>query len=423
MKKISFYVIVKCIFLIILIALQGPGLVKASEEYGLVLDWGGYGFKDGKFNNPNGIAVDKEGNVFVSDENCRIQKFSPDGEFITSWGNCGVGEANFFNPVELATDDNGNVYALNYLQVNVSDIVIKRFCNIQKFTSEGDFITKWGSEGTEDGQIFIPTGLAVDSEGNVFVADFYADLLTFATTYYMKCRIQKFTSEGELVEKWETEGSMMDFELDFYFVPLNGPLAVDSEDSLCFLDLFPFSVRRILPNGEFTAGWEYLDLEEDIIPFTSGMAMDGADNVYVTFTFPGYIKKFTSEGELITRWNLSLSTPVGQFGLRPMGWKIAANIEGEIYHVDGMNHRIQKYAQNGQNNQVCFAEKLYGQHSKEVELLRHFRDNVLSSSAEGKEIIKIYYEWNPQIVKTMEVDENFKNSLKGLIDKILPVIK
>ena len=145
--------------------------------------------------------------------------------------------------------------------------------------------------------------------------------------------------------------------------------------------------------------------------------------MYVTFTIPGYIKKFSSEGEFITKWDLSLSTPVGQFGLNTVGWRIAANSKGEVYHVDPNNHMIQKYAKNGQNDQICFAEKLYGQHSKEVECLRYFRDNVLSSTTEGKEITKLYYEWNPQIIKVMEKDNNFKKSLKELFDKILPIIK
>ena len=41
----------------------------------------------------------------------------------------------------------------------------------KKFDSDGNFITKWGSEGTEDGQFDFANGVAVDSAGNVYVAD------------------------------------------------------------------------------------------------------------------------------------------------------------------------------------------------------------------------------------------------------------
>ena len=42
---------------------------------------------------------------------------------------------------------------------------------IQKFDSDGNFITKWGSEGTGDGKLYYPLGISVDSSGNVYVAD------------------------------------------------------------------------------------------------------------------------------------------------------------------------------------------------------------------------------------------------------------
>ena len=42
---------------------------------------------------------------------------------------------------------------------------------VQKFDSNGNFITKWGSEGSGDGQFNLPEGIAVDSSGNVYIAD------------------------------------------------------------------------------------------------------------------------------------------------------------------------------------------------------------------------------------------------------------
>jgi DNA-binding beta-propeller fold protein YncE len=42
---------------------------------------------------------------------------------------------------------------------------------VQKFDSNGNFITKWGSEGDGEGQFDIPEGIAIDSSGNVYVAD------------------------------------------------------------------------------------------------------------------------------------------------------------------------------------------------------------------------------------------------------------
>jgi len=55
--------------------------------------------------------------------------------------------------------------------------------------------------------------------------------------------------------------------------------------------------------------------------------------------------------------------------------------------------------------------------------LRNFRDNVLSTTTEGQEIIKLYYEWSPAIVKGMEEDEEFKEEVRELGNGILLMIK
>ena len=64
---------------------------------------------------------------------------------------------------------------------------------MQKFASFGQFITKWGWYGTSDGDMISPSGVAVDSEGNVYVTD------------RDNHRVQKFTADGEFIAAWGTE--------------------------------------------------------------------------------------------------------------------------------------------------------------------------------------------------------------------------
>jgi len=71
----------------------------------------------------------------------------------------------------------------------------------------------------------------------------------------------------------------------------------------------------------------------------------------------------------------------------------------------------------------CSLTQIYGEDSEEVEMLRSFRDNVLSHTPEGQEIIRLYYEWSPMIVEAMDRDEEFKEQLKELADGILPLIR
>jgi DNA-binding beta-propeller fold protein YncE len=72
----------------------------------------------------------------------------------------GTEDGQFNGPTDIAVDSLGNVY--------VADSNNNR---IQKFNGNGNFITKWGSLGAGDGEFDGPVGIAIDSSGNVYVAD------------------------------------------------------------------------------------------------------------------------------------------------------------------------------------------------------------------------------------------------------------
>jgi len=72
---------------------------------------------------------------------------------------------------------------------------------------------------------------------------------------------------------------------------------------------------------------------------------------------------------------------------------------------------------------LCALVQIYGESSKEVELLRKFRDKVLTQTPEGHEIIRLYYQWSPAIVQAMEADEEFKEVVREMIDGVVEVIE
>ena len=81
-------------------------------------------------------------------------------EFVTKWGTLGSGDGQFNGPAGIAVDSNGNIY--------VADGNNNR---IQMFSSDGTFITQWGSYGSGDGQFMQPTSITVDSSNNIYVVD------------------------------------------------------------------------------------------------------------------------------------------------------------------------------------------------------------------------------------------------------------
>src|SRR4029077_310489 len=79
-------------------ALAEDGAIYVTDGYGnarvhkfapngrLLLSWGEPGGGPGQFNLPHGIAVDRDGRVYVADrENSRVQVFTPEGEYLTEW--------------------------------------------------------------------------------------------------------------------------------------------------------------------------------------------------------------------------------------------------------------------------------------------------------------------------------------------------
>ena len=78
------------------------------------IKWGSYGTGNGQFISPSGIAVDSSNNVYVVDAgNNRIQKFTSNGTFITTWGSYGTGNGQFISPSGIAVDSSNNVYVVD----------------------------------------------------------------------------------------------------------------------------------------------------------------------------------------------------------------------------------------------------------------------------------------------------------------------
>jgi hypothetical protein len=70
----------------------------------------------------------------------------------------------------------------------------------------------------------------------------------------------------------------------------------------------------------------------------------------------------------------------------------------------------------------CPSETIYKDNEETLTQLRKFRDNILSQSPIGRELIELYYEWSPSIVEAMEEDEEFKEDVKQMIDGVLELI-
>ena len=179
------------------VALDSQGNTYVSDEWlnrisvynndrGWVDQWGTPGDADGELDRPSGLAFDKEDNLYVVDSrNHRVQVFTKGGKFLFNWGEYGDGDGQFDCPWGIEIDKNGDVFVADW-----------RNDRIQKFASDGRFLMKFGASGQGDGEFNRPTGIAVDKESVVYVADFKND------------RVQVFDAGGTYITQLTGEGTL-----------------------------------------------------------------------------------------------------------------------------------------------------------------------------------------------------------------------
>jgi len=335
---------------------------KFTDKGEFILKWGSEGSDDGQFNNPYGIAVDGLGYVYVADQNNdRIQKFTPEGQFVLKWAYPFPSDGHMTSPFGIAVDGSGFVYVTDHaslIQKFTSDgqLVARWGFNnygaagdgffspkgiavgnggyayvvdsrrIQKLdTADGQSVSRWESKGNSNGRFNVPTGIAMDDSGFVYVADYGND------------RIQKFSAEGQFVTQWGTEGGG---EGQFSYPQ---GVAVDSAGNVYVADWGNHRIQKFGANGDFLAQWGSQGTGEGQFNYPADVAVGDGDRIYVVDRNNHRIQEFTSDGQYVSMWGAQGGGD-GQFN-EPN--KIAVDSNGSVYVGDEGNQRIQKFDGNG----------------------------------------------------------------------------
>ncbi|HEX7175331.1 MAG TPA: PxKF domain-containing protein [Pyrinomonadaceae bacterium] len=284
----------------------------AAAACNFLLKFGSTGSGPGQFLNPRGIAVDNAGNVYVPDENNRVQKFDSSGVFVLQFGVPGDVNGGFVTPWKVATDAAGNVYA--------SDSFTNR---VQKFNSSGVFqMSLGGGPGSGNGQFIAGTaGIAVDSAGNIYVAD------------PGNHRVQKFSPAGAFITAWGGSGTGN----GQFSAP--GGMAVDASDNIYVADTGNHRIQKFNSSGTFLTKWGSNGTATGQFNGPQGISVDTTGNVYVADTGNNRIQKFSSTGVFIDSCG-SAGTGDGELS---GPHDVAADASGNIFVADTGNERIQKF--------------------------------------------------------------------------------
>ena len=262
---------------------------------------------DARFNQPTGVAVGPEGDIYVADSaNDAVRRISTDGAVTTLSGTAGSGgstdgtgsAALFRQPYGLAIDSGGNLYVADFGNNS-----------IRKVTQQGTTTTLAGAEGTSTATNTLgepapaghadgtgaaasfnqPTGIAIDGSGNLYVSDTGNDT------------IRKVTAAGVVTTVAGSPGSAGSADGTGSAARFNGPrgLTVDGSGNIYVADAGNSLVRKITSAGVVTtlAGLagnfavEFGTGSSAILDVPAGIAVDSAGDLYLSEELGNLISK------------------------------------------------------------------------------------------------------------------------------------
>ncbi|HPQ38865.1 MAG TPA: TIGR03663 family protein [bacterium] len=228
---------------------------------------------------------------------------------LMQFGSFGSQAGNFNTPKDIAVDKDGNIF--------VADLKNNR---IAKFDKDGKFLLEWGRKGTEKGQFDQPIGLCVDPQGNVYVADTWNH------------RIQKFDTNGN-------------FEMTFgdstvFWAPKD--IVIDDAGYLYISNTGYHNIKKYTRGGKEV--WTVGTKGSGPLQFTEpvGLALDNLGRVYVADTANKRISVFDKDGHHVKQINA--------YGLEEYYTEPFLSFDPEdkiIYMTDSRNHNIQMFDTNG----------------------------------------------------------------------------
>ena len=186
-------------------------------------------------------------------------------------GGRGTENGQFDSPTGIAVDSHGNIL--------VADTGNNR---VEKFSPTGAFLSIIGTKGSEDGQLAEPNGIAVDKADNIYVAE------------VGNHRVQKLAADGTVLAEWKGPAP------GFY-----GPrrIAIGPDDSIYVVDQGRARIVKFSPDGEVLTTWGSSGTGDGQFNDHTSVAVDPKTNkVYVADPINKRIQVFNSNGQFLTKW-------------------------------------------------------------------------------------------------------------------------
>ena len=314
---------------------------------------------------PGGGAVDGAGDLYIADmDNYRIRKVTPAGTISTVAGNGSLGfsgdggpatSAELYQPTGVAVDGAGDIFIADNGNSRIRFVAPAGTIN----TVAGNGAAGFGGDGGQatSAEIDWPTGLAVDSGGDLFITDYSRLRVLTPMTSTASSSYTISTVVGNGTTAFSGDGGPASSAA--LYEPAD--VAVDGAGNLYIADTFNYRIRKVTPAGAIStvAGNGISGFNADGGPATSaelgdpyGVAVDSAGNLYIADTMNSRIRKVTPAGTISTVAGNGTGGFSGDGGpatsaelSAPFG--VAVDGVGNLFIADTTNSRIRKVTSAG----------------------------------------------------------------------------
>ncbi len=251
-------------------------------------------------------------------------------EYSYSIGRNEFGGAGFRNPVDMAVGKDDVAYVINRPDESRPDAV-----RVTIMTLDEEFISQFSSYGETEGQLVWASGIALDPQGNVFIADQWLD------------RISIFDKDGEFLDCWGKTGSG-DGELD-----RPASLVIKDDGTLFLTDSRNHRVQEFSLDGQFQGKFGSQGDGHGQFNLPWGISLDKDGNLFVADWGNDRIQQFTRDGE----WQATFGHSGGGVGQFHRPASVCVDDDGDIFVADTGNNRVQVLTPDG-----LFVTALRGDH-------------------------------------------------------------
>ena len=300
-----------------LVLVLSPGCSRAPQPRGQALEsrlfarveiLGSRGSALGQFTKPRSVGVDSEDNLYVVDMTGRVQKFSPEGEFLLSWR---MPETDLGRPKGMAQDPQGQL-----------TLIEPHYQRVNHFGPDGVLVRQWGRHGTNLGELILPRAIAFNTRGDAYVSE-----------YTVVDRIQGFRAGDRTPFACFGRTGDRDGEL-------NRPEGLDvAPDGRVFVaDSGNHRIQIFSADGRWLKTYGRAGRGPGEFSYPYDVRLDREGRQYVCEFGGSRIQVFDDQQRLLE----VIGQPGDQPGRFHNPWSLALDSRGHLYVADAGNHRVQK---------------------------------------------------------------------------------